>query len=53
MKYDTRELFAEINAYRRRNLARKIGGAAGIAAGLVMIWAVGLAELCGLFLFNR
>lgn len=53
MKYDTRELFAEINAFRRRDMLRKIGGAAGIAAVLVMIWAVGLADLCGLFLFNR
>ena len=53
MNYDARELFAEINAYRRRDMLRKIGRAAGIAAGLVMIWAVGLADLCGLFLFNR
>lgn len=49
MNYDARELFAEINAYRRRNMLRKIGKVAGIAAGLVMIWAVGLADLCGLF----
>ena len=49
MKYDTRELFAEINACRRRDMLRKIGGAAGIAAVVAMIWAVGLADLCGLF----
>lgn len=32
MNYDTTELFAEINAYRRRDMFRKIGRAVGIAA---------------------
>lgn len=49
MNYDTRELFAEINAYRRRSAARKIARGLGIAAGIVCIWAIVITDLDGLF----
>lgn len=49
MKYATTELFAEINAYRRRSAARKIGRALGIVAGIVCIWAIVITDLDGLF----
>ncbi len=49
MKYDTRELFAEINACRRRSAARKIGRALGIAAGVATVWIGAFATLDGLF----
>lgn len=49
MNYDTTELFAEINACRRRDMFRKIGRAAGIAAGLIVIWVGAFATLDGLF----
>ena len=45
MNYDARELFAEINACRRRNMFRKIGR----AAGLIVIWVGAFATLDGLF----
>lgn len=51
MKYDTTELFAEINAYRRRSAARKIARAFGIAAGIVYIWAIVITDLDRLFFF--
>ena len=49
MNYDTTELFAEINAYRRRSAARKIARALGIVAGLATIWVGAFATLDGLF----
>lgn len=49
MKYDTTELFAEINAYRRRSAARKIACALGIAAGVLATWVGAFATLDGLF----
>lgn len=51
MTYDTTELFAEINAYRRRSAARKIARGLGIAAGIVCIWAIVITDLDGLFFF--
>ena len=49
MNYDTTELFAEINAYRRRNMARKIARGLGIAAGVLAVWVGAFATLDGLF----
>ena len=49
MNYDTTELFAEINAYRRRNMARKIARALEIAAGVLAVWVGAFATLDGLF----
>lgn len=49
MNYDTTELFAEINAYRRRNMARKIARGLGIIAGLATVWVGAFATLDGLF----
>lgn len=51
MNYDTTELFAEINAYRRRSAARKITRGLGIAAGIVCIWAIVITDFAGLFFF--
>lgn len=49
MKYDARELFAEINACRRRDMLRKIACALGIAAGVLATWVGAFATLDGLF----
>lgn len=48
-RYDTRELFAEINVFRRRSMALKIGRGLGVAAGLATIWVAAFATLDGLF----
>lgn len=49
MKYDTRELFSEINACRRRSAVRKIARGLGIAAGVLAVWVGAFATLDGLF----
>lgn len=49
MKYDSSEIFSEIEAFRRASRRRKIAFTAFLAAGLAGVWAVGLADLLGLF----